>query len=180
MVSFVHVHRKCLYWYILSFNNVMPVCNCNCLHVSIIRVIGFYHSTKFRCSTPYYKNYIVWLFLCAHWKTCVYLDWLLCQWATCPFSYVPIIMCGSRLFIVVVRELHFLKLCLPWFLWCVQWKVWVYLVSSWLVLMWELHNHLWPGAVYCCLTRTTLFTDLLTCWFHHEFRCLSLYQVLLL
>ena len=31
----------------------MAVYNCNCLHVSIIRVInvGFYHFTKFRCST---------------------------------------------------------------------------------------------------------------------------------
>ena len=39
MANFVHVHCICLYCYILSFDNVMVVYNCNCLHVSIIRVI---------------------------------------------------------------------------------------------------------------------------------------------
>ena len=36
----------------------------------------------------------------------------------------------------------------------------------------ELRSHLcpdyvWPGAVYCCFARSTLFTELPTCWFHH-------------
>ena len=35
MAGFVHVYTG-----ILSFSNVMTVYNCNCLHVSIIRVIG--------------------------------------------------------------------------------------------------------------------------------------------
>ena len=27
----------------------------------------------------------------------------------------------------------------------------------------SVHRNVWPEAVYCCFTRTTLFTELLTC-----------------
>ena len=37
-------------------------------------------------------------------------NWLLCQWVTWP--YVPIVMYGLRLFIVVLQELHCLPNCL--------------------------------------------------------------------
>ena len=54
--------------------------------------------------------------------------------------YVPIVMCGLRLFIVV-----YIGCCVS-----------------------ELHGHIcpyrnvWPEAVHCCFTRTTLFTKLFT------------------
>ena len=75
----------------------------------------------------------------------------------------------QRLFIVVLQELHCLtmftviivvcslkSMCIPSFVLigcCVS----------------ELHGHLcpyrnvWPEAVYCCFTRTTLFTKFFTC-----------------
>ena len=59
-----------------------------------------------------------------------------------------------RLFIVVLQELHCLLQCFVCMIGCC--------VS-------ELHGHIcpyrnvWPEAVYCCFTRTTLFTKLFTC-----------------
>ena len=47
----------------------------------------------------------------------------------------------------------------------------------------ELHGHLynvWPEAVYCCFTRTTLFTDLFACFYDQSYRLLSFHQVSLL
>ena len=50
----------------------------------------------------------------------------------------------------------------------------------------ELHGHLCPHrnvlpeAVYCCFTRTALFTKLFTCFYDQNLRLLSHHQVLLL
>ena len=50
----------------------------------------------------------------------------------------------------------------------------------------ELHGHpcsyrnVWPEAVYCCFTRTTLFTELFTYLYDQNLRLLSLHQVSLL
>ena len=47
----------------------------------------------------------------------------------------------------------------------------------------ELHGHIcpyrnvWPEAVYCCFTRTTLFTELLTCFYDQSYRLPSCHQV---
>ena len=79
--------------------------------------------------------------------------------------YVSIVMYGLRLFIVVLHYLLMFtvvivcslkSMCIPSFVLiggCVS----------------ELHDHIcfhrnvWPEAVYCCFTRTTLFTRLFTC-----------------
>ena len=45
----------------------------------------------------------------------------------------------------------------------------------------ELHGHIcpyhnvWPEAVYCCFTRTTLFTELFTCFYDRSYRLPSCY-----
>ena len=47
----------------------------------------------------------------------------------------------------------------------------------------ELHAKLcphWPEAVYCCFTRTTLFTKLFTCFYDQSYRLLLHHQVSLL
>ena len=52
----------------------------------------------------------------------------------------------------------------------------------------ELHSHIhicpyrnvWPEAIYCCFTRTTLFTELFTCLYDQSLRLISLHQVSLL
>ena len=46
----------------------------------------------------------------------------------------------------------------------------------------ELHGHMcvWPEAVYCCFTRTTLFTEFCTCFYDQSYRLLSYHQVSLL
>ena len=50
----------------------------------------------------------------------------------------------------------------------------------------ELHSYIcpyrnvWPEAVYCCFTRTTLFTELFICLYDQSLRLISLYQVSLL
>ena len=84
-----------------------------------------------------------------------------------------------RLFIVVLQELHCLLQCLLLLLWCVHWKVCVYQVSSWLVVVWVSYmailcpyRNVWPEAVYCCFTRTTLFTK------HLTWRCAGRHGVL--
>ena len=85
-----------------------------------------------------------------------------------------------RLFIVVSQELHCFtviivvcslkSMCVPSFVLigcCVS----------------ELHGHLcpycnvWPEAVYCCFTRTTLFTNKLTCRYCRGYRYLPVHKV---
>ena len=72
-----------------------------------------------------------------------------------------------RLFIAVLQELHCLLQCLQWVCslksMCIPSFVLIGCCVS------ELHGHIcpyrnvWPEAVYCCFTRTTLFTKLFTC-----------------
>ena len=72
-----------------------------------------------------------------------------------------------RLFIVVLQELHCLLQCLL----IVVCSLKSMCIPSFVLIgccMSELHGHLslycnvWPEAVYCCFTRTTLFTKILT------------------
>ena len=70
-----------------------------------------------------------------------------------------------RLFIVVLQELHcllqFLLLLLSSKSMCIQSFILIGCCVS------ELHGHLCnvlPEAVYCCFTRSTLFTKLFTCF----------------
>ena len=42
------------------------------------------------------------------------------------------------------------------------------------------YHNVWPEAVYCCFTRTILFTELLTYLYDLSLRLLSLHQVSLL
>ena len=75
-----------------------------------------------------------------------------------------------RLFIVVLQELHCLLQCLLLFIVVCSLKSMC--IPSFVLIgccVSELHGHLcpyrnvWPEAVYCCFTRTTLFTKLFTC-----------------
>ena len=81
--------------------------------------------------------------------------------------YVPIIMYGLRLFIVVLQELH----CLANFYSVFTEKYVFFLIGC---CVSELHGHLcpyrnvWPEAVYSCFTRTTLFTKLFTCLYNQS------------
>ena len=69
-----------------------------------------------------------------------------------------------KLFNVVLQELHCLLQCL---LLLFSMYVPTFIVIGYCVS--ELHGHIcpyhtvWPEAVYCCFTRTTLFTKLFTC-----------------
>ena len=69
------------------------------------------------------------------------------------------------MFIVVLQELHYLLQCLLLLLWCSM------CVPSFIVISYcvsELHGcycNVLPEAVYCCFTRTTLFTKLFTCFY---------------
>ena len=74
-----------------------------------------------------------------------------------------------RLFIVVLQELHCLLQCL--LLIFVVCSLKSMCIPRFVLIgccMSELHGHLclyrnvWPEAVYCCFTRTTLFTKILT------------------
>ena len=42
------------------------------------------------------------------------------------------------------------------------------------------HHNVWCQVICCCFTRTTMFTELFTCWYHQSYRFLSLHQVYLL
>ena len=70
--------------------------------------------------------------------------------------------------IIVVRSLRFM---------CVQSFVLIGFCVG------ELHGHLcsyhnvWPEAVYCCFTRTALFTENLTCQFRGRYGYLSVHKV---
>ena len=87
----------------IELNNLMAVYSCNYLHVSIIRVIGFYHSTKFHCSTPScYKNYI------GYYD--VYHNYFLCSLKSmCIQNFVLIGCC--------VREIHVHAHLCPYSIW---------------------------------------------------------------
>ena len=87
-----------------------------------------------------------------------------------------------RMFNVVLQELHYLLHCYYCGVFIEKYvctKFHCNCVS-------ESHGHIChycnvlPGAVYCCFTRTTLFTKLLTCLYDQSLRLLSHHQVLLL
>ena len=70
--------------------------------------------------------------------------------------YVPSVMWGLRLFIVVFQELHcLLHICMIRVRGCITSQSFVTLH----LLVSEIANVL-PEAVYCCFTRTTLFTTM--------------------
>ena len=70
-------------------------------------------------------------------------------------------MCLSylRLFIVVLQELHCLPNCLH--------VCMIRVRGTSVALVSEIATNIsgLPEAVYCCFTRTTLFTDLFTCFY---------------
>ena len=110
-------------------------CLPNCLHVFMIRVIGCYHVTKFRYSTPFTRTTLF----------------------TTMFTVI-IVVCSLR------------SMCIPSFVLigcCVS----------------ELRGHLcpyrnvWPEAVYCCFTRSTLFTKNLTCRCTRGYRFPSVHKI---
>ena len=70
--------------------------------------------------------------------------------------YVPIIMYGLRLFIVVLQELHCLLNCLH--VCMIRARGWYHITN---LVVSEIANVL-PEAVYCCFTRTALFTTMFT------------------
>ena len=75
--------------------------------------------------------------------------------------YVPIVTYGLRLFIVVLQELYCLLSCLH--VCMIRVRGW-YHITSFLtlhLLVSEIANVL-PEAVYCCFTRTALFTTMFT------------------
>ena len=92
------------------------------------------------------------LLWCVHWKVCVYQAFLIgCCVSELRGHMCPIVMYCVRLFIVVLQELHCLSNCLH-----VVFRVRICYSPSY-------SNHLvseiaLPEAVYCCFTRTTLFT----------------------
>ena len=87
--------------------------------------------------------------------------------------YVPIVMYGLRLFIVVLQELHCLPNCLH------VCMIRVAITSPSFVTLYLIVSAL-PEAVYCCFTRTTLFTELFTCLYDQSLRLLPCHQVSLL
>ena len=75
---------------------------------------------------------------------------------------------GLRLFIVVLQELHcLLHVCM------IRVRGWYHIITVHLLVS-EIANVL-PEAVYCCCTRTTLFTTMFTVMI---VVCVCVYQVL--
>ena len=141
----------------------------------------------------YYKNYIVYYnvyvikFVCSLKSMCMPSFFLIgccvseLHAQLCPYHNVwpgAVYCCFTRtifftsMFTVIIMVCSMKSMCIPSFILvgcCVR----------------ELQSHLcpdcnvWPGAVYCCFARTTLFTELLTCCFIMCYRSLSLHQVLL-
>ena len=78
-----------------------------------------------------------------------------------------------RLFIVVLQELHNVYCC-----YCgVFTEMYVYTEFhlDWLLCEGSLcpYRNVLPEAVYCCYTRTALFTKLFTCLYDQSYRLLS-------
>ena len=76
----------------------------------------------------------------------------------------------TTMFTVIIVVCSLKSMCVPSFI------VIGYCVS-------ELHSHycnILPEAVYCCYTRTTLFTNFFTCLYDQSLRLLSYHQALLL
>ena len=72
--------------------------------------------------------------------------------------YVPIVMYGLRLFIVVLQEVYCLLNCLHV---CMIRPITSQSFVTLHLLVSEIANVL-PEAVYCCFTRTTLLTTMFT------------------
>ena len=97
--------------------------------------------------------------------------------------YIPLFKI-RKLFL---QELHYLLQCLLYFVVVCSLKSMC--VPSFIVIGYcvsELHGHICrycnvlPEAIYCCFTRTTLFTKLFTCLYDQSLRLLSHHQALLL
>ena len=153
MVIYTPIVMYCLRLFIVVLQELH--CLPNYLHVCMIRVRGFYHVTKFRCSTPFW-------FL-------RYLN-VLPEAVYCCFTRTTLF---TTMFTAIIVECLLKRMCMPSFI----------LIGC---CMSELHGHLspyrnvLPEAVYCCFTRTTLFTELFTCLYDHSWRFLSRHQVSLL
>ena len=105
------------------------------------------------------------------------------------FLHIPVYC--LRVFIVVLQELHVhvhcLLQCLPCMFnllcslngMCIPSFVLIgYCVSELLCSLCSYRNE-WPDLIYCYF-KTTIFTELFTCYYHQRCRVLSLHQVSLL
>ena len=85
-----------------------------------------------------------------------------------------------RLFIVVLQELHnvYCYYCSAF----TEKYVYTEFRLDWLLYDGHLclYRNVWPEAVSCCFTRTTLFTKLFTCFYDQSYCLLSCHQVSLL
>ena len=113
---------------------------------------------------------IILVFVERHVYVKIRLNWLLCL----PI-YVPIVMYGLRLFIVVLKEIPtFIEMFTAIFteiiLVCLLKSICMPRFVSIGCCVSELHAHLcpyrnvWSQVVYCCFTRNATFTELFTCY----------------
>ena len=134
--------------------HILTFSNVYCLHCSIIRVI-------YTCRLPSFTKFFY------------------------TFQFLAIVKCIAwGMFIVVLQELHCLLQCLHC---CGAFiEKYVCIIPSFIVIGYcvsELHGrycNVLPEAVYCCFTRTTLFTKFFTCLYDQSLRLLSYHQALLL
>ena len=91
--------------------------------------------------------------------------------------YVPIVMYGLGLFIVVLQELYCLPNCLHVCTVRVRGCYHITKVCCSIPYGSEIATNVntLPEAVYCCFTITTLFTELFTCFYDQSYRLLSLH-----
>ena len=115
MASFVHVY---LYCYILSINNVMAVYNCTCKHHQSYRFLSLYQVSllyTFQCLNVLPEVFIVFLFTRTALLTTMFTvrkagvyhgsPRLVAVSVSYVPIYVPIVMYGLRMLIIVLQEL---------------------------------------------------------------------------
>ena len=125
----------------------------------------------------FYKNYIVVIVVCSLKSMCIQSFILI----GCCVSELHGHLCPYRNVLpeAVLQELH----CLPNCLHVCMIRVEVAITSPSFVTLYLMVSEIaksLPEAVYCCFTRTTLFTKLFICFYNQSYRLLSLHQVLLL
>ena len=154
-----------LHGHLCPYRNVLP----EAVYCCFTRTILF--TELFTCLYDH-----SWRFLSRHQVSLLYTFWFLRYLNVLPEA---VYFCFTRttlfttMFTVIIVECLLKRMCMPSFILigcCVS----------------ELHGHLCPyrnvlpEAVYCCFTRTTLFTELFTCLYDHSWRFLSRHQVSLL
>ena len=163
-------------------NSPFQVYKPNCLQVNTICDVGFYHFTKFCCSIQLLisEMYCLRLFIIVLQKlhclpNCLHVSII----RVIGFSHLTKFRCAtsssfrnSQMYFTGVL-IVFYKNCIVFTVIILACALKIMRILSFVFIgscfseLYAPYRSVWPEAVYCCFTRTTLFTNKLICRYCH-------------